>query len=190
MLTGNGPFAQAALDYHDAGFFPIPTTPHGYVRKGKIVTSKIPMVRGYSGYHENWPDREQVEEWIEDFGRCNIGLRLSKDMIGIDVDSYEGKRGLEFYERNFGVLPPTWISTSKHDGISGIRLYRLSNEIDASKLVGQLGHGLEIIKWCHRFVSVPPSVHVKTGDRYFWISPKGVITTNTAPQGFRGTPNV
>lgn len=156
-----GAFGRSALDYYDAGWFPIPVV--------AARQRKAPLVKGYTGYHDQWPDRSTVEQWMRDFPVASVGLRLSKNIIGIDFDMYGGKNGrrtLDMAVQEYGPLPPTWITTSRSDG-SGIRLYRLPEGMESTELGNRLGPDTETIRWCHRYATVPPSMH-HTGRRYKW----------------------
>lgn len=174
MVAELSPFAQGASAYFDLGWFPIPTSYFGQRLKGELVDSKKPLVKGFTGYQDepdNWTSSADIAKWSRQIDRANLGLRLPKNVIGIDVDAYEGKAGrssLAKFEADYGPLAATWTTTSKIDGVSGIRLYRLPDGVDASELVGGFP-GVEIIKWNHRFISVAPSLHVKSGDPYFWV---------------------
>src|SRR5215218_2429048 len=57
----------------------------------------------------------------------NIAIHMPDDCIGIDVDHYNGKIGgatLAQLEQELGPLPPTYISTARNGGVSGIRWFR------------------------------------------------------------------
>jgi hypothetical protein len=162
MTAMPNPYAAMALDYFDAGSgYPLPLGgPKG----------KTPLVRGWHGDNP-FPEREQIEEWVRRYPNANIGLRLPKHVIGIDVDCYDGKPGAATIAEHvelWGELPPTWVSTSRTDG-SGIRLYRVPEGL---AWPGELGAGVEIIHWANRFVVAAPSIH-HTGRVYRWTSPTG-----------------
>lgn len=157
-----GPFAIAARDYFDAGWSPIPYA----ARSG----AKAPLIKDFTGYHDNWPTKREIKEWISEHPTANIGIRLPKDVVGIDVDCYGSKAGartLLLLEMKWGELPRTWFATSRTDG-SGIYLLQVPADVDTS-CFRDPGPGVEIIRWSHRFVSVAPSRHVKTGRRYGWL---------------------
>ena len=65
---------------------------------------------------------------------------------------------------------PTWMSTSREDGISGIRLLRVPVGVN---WIGSLP-GIELVHAGHRYVIAAPSVHDKTGKTYRFIGPDGV----------------
>lgn len=186
MVTELSPFAQGAFAYFELGWFPIPTSYFGQRIKGELVDSKKPLVKGFTGYQdeeENWTTEADISKWSRQIDKANLGLRLPKNVIGMDVDAYDdkaGKQTLEKFERDYGPLADTWVTTSKKDGVSGIRLFRLPEGVDASELVGGLP-GIEIVKWNHRFISVSPSLHVKTGDPYFWIDKGIYVGADNAP---------
>lgn len=151
------PFTRAARDYRAAGWagtLPLPER------------RKYPPPDGHTGHRGNWPTTTQVEAWAELGG--NIGLRLPPDIIGLDVDHYDQKDGggtLANLVDRYGPLPPTVLSTSRGDGISGIRLYRVPN---GTTLVTRIEGGIELVQHHHRYVVAWPSVHPE-GGQYRWI---------------------
>ena len=76
-------------------------------------------------------------------------------------------------EKRWGKLPPTYTSTSRDDGISGIRIYRIPNGVKLASLVEfpelELGD-IEIIQHHHRYVTSWPSMH-PDGRQYGWRDP-------------------
>lgn len=159
-----GAFGLAAFDYFQAGWSPIPVV--------AARERKAPLVKGYTGYQDAWPSVSVIESWMRLFPGASIGLRLPKDIIGIDVDCYGGKHGRDTMRCAvdlFGPLPQTWISTSRTDG-SGIHLYRIENE-ESTLWGNRLGADVETIRWCHRYVTVSPSVHY-TYRKYEWWKPR------------------
>lgn len=160
------PYADAARQYWAAGWAnPIP------------VKGKWPPPSGYTGHDGatvSWPD---IQAWIDgDEAGHNIALRLPGDVIGIDVDAYDGKVGeasLTAAEAELGPLPPTIRSTSRAPfEASGIRLYRVpagSNLRGAEKRFrARYGDHVDIIRRDHRYAVVCPSVHPETGVTYQW----------------------
>lgn len=147
------------------------------------VGEKFPPPVGYTGQKGRSATSTEVESWITRKGDGNIALRMPPTLIGIDVDNYDGKAGartIEEAEERWGKLPDTWRTTSRTDGISGIRLYRTEAGL---AWPGQVGPGVEICRWDHRYVIVSPSIHDKTGEQYHWFSPSGERTTGDAAEG-------
>jgi hypothetical protein len=138
---------------------------------------KTPPPEGWTGHNGKWPSYPDLHAWADAReGRGNIGLRLPHDVVGLDVDNYGAKHGgdtLETAERRWGVLPPTWRTTSRDDGISGIRLYTVAEGL---AWPGELGPDTEIIQYGHRYAVVWPSVHPE-GRTYRWINPAGATST-------------
>lgn len=132
------------------------------------VHGKYPPPSGWTGADGGWPSGADIQSWVDTAPAENIALRLPSDIIGIDVDAYADKRGrqtLEQCESDWGPLPSTWRSTSRDDGISGIRLYRVPEGL---RFPGQLpGGGVELIKWDHRYCMAWPSIHPE-GRTYRW----------------------
>jgi|GEM_PF-1949570 len=123
---------------------------------------------GYTGRAGIDPSPADVQTWC-DFrpADANLALRLPTTVVGIDVDAYGGKPGaatLARLEADLGPLPPTVMSTSRDDGTSGIRLYR----VPARPAWSDPGDGVEIIHHGWRYLVAWPSIHDKTGALYRW----------------------
>ncbi|MDW5610012.1 bifunctional DNA primase/polymerase [Mycolicibacterium sp. D5.8-2] len=138
--------------------------------------TKWPPPTGYTGYDGIDPSYADMQAWADsdEYRDGNLVLRMIA-MCGIDVDAHSGKTGaatLAECEKRCGTLPPTYRSTSRSDGVSGIRLYRIP---DGVKLVSEiefpeLGIGaVEICQRHHRYTTCWPSVHEDTGEVYRWI---------------------
>lgn len=160
MSTPSRPVYAAAMDaYRSAGWESVLPLPPGQ--------KKHPPT-GYTGRDALVPSYSDCYEWAETKPNANIALRLPPDVIGIDVDHYDGKDGggtLEGLIAQYGPLPPTWTTGSRGDGVSGIRLYRVPVGL---RWPGDLGGGIEVIQARHRYAIVWPSVHPKTGGTYVW----------------------
>jgi len=105
-------------------------------------------------------------------GRGNIALRLPRDVVGIDVDNYGGKQGgatITAAVARWGSLPLTWRSTNRPAGQGSILFYRAPEGL---VWPGELGPGVEIIQYAHRYAVVWPSIHPE-GRGYRWVSPEG-----------------
>jgi P4 family phage/plasmid primase-like protien len=139
----------------------------------------------FTGRGAPWPDDAQLDQWVESMPRANVGLRLPDDVLGVDVDAYNGRVGAEtvdWFETQLDEqLPPTWISTSRTDGSgSGIRLYRVPPGLDWKSDLGR-GSNVEIVRHGHRFAVVWPSVHPDTQGTYRWYAP-GWVLSESVPQ--------
>jgi hypothetical protein len=162
-----GPYATACDTYWAAGWrgvLPLPENRKKWPPK---------TYTGTGGIDPSYPD---VRTWADGReGGGNIALRLPLDVIGIDVDAYDDKVGattIREAERAYGKLPPTWRTTSRDDGISGIRLYRVPPGLAWE----QIGDHIETIQRGHRYAVVWPSLHPE-GRTYRWIDPSGVVST-------------
>lgn len=165
------PYADTADNYWAAGWRGVLPLPY----KAK----KNPPA-GYTGSTGTDPAYPDVATWAQD-GARNICLRLPAHVIGIDVDAYGDKAGaytLREREAEWGPLPPTWRSTSRDDGISGIRLFRIPVGL---AWPGEVGPGIETVRRDHRYVVCAPSVHPETGDTYRWIDPNGIVAAHGIP---------
>jgi Zierdtviridae DNA primase len=165
-----GPFRNAAGNYLESGWAPIP------LPAGK----KYPPEEGWTGggktHSGETPSLDQVAIWSRDKGDGNIAIRLPKYVIGIDVDLYDGKAGENTLAKAieaWGELPDTWWSTSRNDG-SGTRWYRIPEGLAWPGELPQ-GKGVELIRWDHRYAVVFPSIH-PNGDMYGWRNPAGEDT--------------
>jgi hypothetical protein len=99
-------------------------------------------------------------------------------VLGLDVDAYPGKQGGERFaelQQKFGPIPPTWITTARTDGVSGIRLFRVPTQIDGHEInwPGEAGKHIELIQHGHRYAVVWPSINPEAaGARYEWRNEK------------------
>lgn len=178
------PYQLSAVDYAGLGWSPIPL-PTG---------AKWPPPDGVTGAAGVFVGVIKAEEWVKPRARYNAGnanfppgnvaLRLPKNVIGIDVDTYDEKAGassLEKAEKAWGELPPTWISSSRRDG-SGIRLFRVPEGLNWPESLRKFhGGGVEILRWDHRYAIVFPSVHPETKGMYCWCRPDGEWVTDEVP---------
>lgn len=166
------PYRDAAMIYRHAGWQGVLPIPFG--RK------KFPP-DGWTGHVDVWPSGADVQEWLDnpapDQGGGNIALRMPPNLLGIDVDNYNGKTGatsLAEAVARWGELPPTYSSTARSDGVSRIRGYQIPEGL---RWPGQLGLNIEIIQMTHRYMMVWPSVNPETGTTYRWYRPDGLVST-------------
>lgn len=156
--TTGSPYADAWQDYWNAGWRGIVPLP--YMRK-------MWPPDGYSGRNGIDPSYADCMAWADTPGPRNLALRVPVDVIGLDVDDYGDKGGGQTLAKlvaEHGPLPATWLSTSRGDGISGIRLYRVP---EGTTLPTKLP-GIELIQRHHRYVTAWPSVHPE-GRVYQWV---------------------
>ncbi len=155
-----------------------------YLAKGWHGTLPLPVgqkehpPKGYTGAAGGWPTEQTVFGWLRN-GASNIALRLDETTVGIDVDAYAPKHGgetLRQLSERWGALPATWASTSRDDGVSGIRLFRIPAGAEAK--LNDPGPDIETIRFGHRYIVVAPSLHPE-GRRYRWTRPDGA----TAAEG-------
>ena len=165
-----GPYPAAALTYFTNGWTPLPLP----------ARSKTPVPTGWTGARGATPSGADIHAWTEDHPHGNIALRLPPHIIGIDVDNYDAKPGglvLTDLETQLGALPPTWRTTSRDDGVSGIRFYRIPTGL---RWPGGMGPGIDTIRWDHRYALAWPSIH-PNGGTYRWITPDGIVAATTIP---------
>ena len=114
--TGYGDAFQIYYELNWAGVLPVP------------AFRKKPPPDGYTGHDGAWPSYADMYAWSEDRPDDNLVLRLTDEEIGIDVDNYGDKNGAQTLaegEKRWGTLPPTYCSTSRDDGVSRIKLFRV-----------------------------------------------------------------
>ena len=165
----SGPYGENAARYWAAGWRGVfPLKPR----------TKKPPPDGVTGEHGVDPSYADLYAWSEGPEAAgNIGLRLPRHVIGIDVDNYGDKVGgvtLTASEERWGALPETWRSTSRDDGVSGIRFYRVPEGL---AWPGEIKPDIEIIQHRHRYAVAAPSIHPDTGNTYRWVNPAGVVST-------------
>jgi hypothetical protein len=154
VLLADEPGTDAARAYLAGAWSPIPLP----------AWRKWPPPDGVTG----WQGRYLTEAEVDEFDWTgNIALRLTHDVVGVDVDAYAGGlAGLAELVRRYGKLPPSPMnSTSRNDG-SGIALYRLP---PGTALAGAPAEGVQMVQWFHRYVVCAPSVHPDTGLSYRWL---------------------
>jgi hypothetical protein len=170
------PFAYSAPLYQAANFpgtLPLP--------KGQ----KHPPPTGYTGIKASDPEPAKVQQWREQQGDGNICLRLGEvdsqyEVIAKDVDHYvkggKVKRGGDQLARLIeavGPLPDTWISSSRVDGFSGKRFYRVPKGL---RFKGQVDKDIEVIQKRHRFAVVWPSYNPDSQAVETWFPPGAPLT--------------
>lgn len=165
----DAPFRTGAPVYAAAGW-------HGVIYAERHDKVPQPGVTGYEGKLTTPEEYVRTSKSVR-HGRKNISLRLAPGYVGIDVDAYGGKHGgqtLEALEAELGPLPDAPVSTSKDDGVSGIRIFRVPEGIEFRGDFGP-GSDIEIVQFHHRHVTVWPSVHPKTGAKYRWDGCEDVV---------------
>lgn len=153
------PYGDYADEYLAAGYFPIPASGKRTI-KNKHHGKDAPLVT-----------EAEVSKWQSMHPSANIAARLPRDIVGIDVDAYGSKPGedtLRALEDELGELPETVVSTSRLDGVSGIRLFRIPEHYWSLVWPGKAGPGIDILWHGNRYAIVWPSVHPDTGQTYQW----------------------
>lgn len=178
------PFLAAADGWLQAGWFPFPArhTAEGSkapcVPKWYVDDAKHSVI-GWDSYEEDFA--RLLPAWKKSYPNAQLGIRLPRAVLGIDVDDYDAKTGnLKVIElvAKYGTLPDTWCSTSRPGTGSGIYLYRVP---DSAAFPHGLGDGIDLVRWCGRFMMAAPSTHPKTGNRYGFNRPDGVFVLDEFP---------
>lgn len=172
--------------YYSNGFQPLPLGVKG---------SKGPTPPGRTGYEGRLVTRMDVERWSRSKTVTGVCLRLV-DMVGLDVDAYAADKDAagrwKQLSDELGELPKTWVSSSRfddpdYDGLSGIRLYRLPEPYASRQRErcwkGNLGPGIDVIRFGHRQVNVWPTKHSR-GSQYQWLNEEtGELVAGVLPIG-------
>lgn len=167
---------------------PFLTTAREYLEKGWGVLplperrKEFPPV-GFTGRAGRFADEDDLRVWLNPNGpyqKGNIAIRVGNvvvvegiryEVIGIDVDAHSGKKGereLADLEKKLGELPDTWISSSRSDGVSGIRFYLVPHGFGFR---GKASDSIDIVQRVHRYAVVYPSWHPDTKSQYYWYKP-------------------
>jgi hypothetical protein len=169
-MTATPLLAQWVGQYYERGWAVVPLPPR----------QKSSPPSGLTGRDGVDLTREQLlERLAED---SNIGVRVPDNVIGIDVDAYGEKVGettlnwLEFgppgeEDAALGPLPSSYVLTSRDDGVSGIRFFRVPEGREWEQTAGA---DIDIIRHAHRYAVAAPSIHPE-GRQYRWLSPDGVL---------------
>lgn len=186
-MSAPRPYGSQGFRYHSHGWSALPAG-----SRPKPL-DKDPYPVGFTGAEGKRPDDDQVAEWVKTRGGYNIAVRLPDNVVGLDVDAWKGSEEVETMKAitdAHGLLPRTWVTTSRSDS-SGIRLFRLPEGVDATKLAGNINHPTdpdqtagEVIKFNHRVAMVWPSVHPDTGNEYHWLDQTTgeIVTDGTLPK--------
>lgn len=181
-INSGRPFGRAAQEYFNKGWTPIPIP----------YKEKHPPEKGYTGRQAQEVDQDKLNSWLgrgrDGRIKCNVGLHMRTVevdgeefyVIGIDVDNYSsggkekhGAAQLEQLEVDLCRLPPTYISTSREDGYSGIRFYRVPVPPDGYSFRDKVAKDIEMLQSSHRYAMVWPSLHPE-GREYRWTSSTGI----------------
>lgn len=165
-----------AVDYLQAGWRPLP------LPANKKSAPPNDWTGGSKPHSGETPSRSQLASWAREYPQGNIAVSPPRNVLGIDVDAYDGKKGAETLaeaEQAWGKLPSTWISTARAGTVSGIRWFRIPEGLAWPGKLPQ-GGGVEVIRWDHRYAVVMPSVHPE-GMEYVWVTPDGAAVTDEFP---------
>lgn len=157
-------YGKYAHDYRRKGYSPLPLPPG----------LKTPPPSGWTGAGAYMASGSDIQYWIDEHPEnANIALRLPDNVIGIDIDNYHGKQGIQTMKDAIAAvgveLPSTGYSTSRSGG-SGIRLFRVPSGTKLAGTFAAAGFGpdIEIIQNHHRYTVAPGSVHPE-GGTYRWF---------------------
>jgi bifunctional DNA primase/polymerase-like protein len=172
-------YGTGAPIYLEAGWLsPLPV-PHG---------RKTPVPSGFTGHKGEIPTLDRFQQWIRDRSSDNLAIRMPSDVIGFDVDAYEGKKGAQTLaegEKRYGRLPAGPSSSSRGFGPSRIRYFRVPpGTMFPGKIEclvdGEKTSDIEIIQRHHRYAVVWPSIHPE-GRQYQWFDAEGNVIDGPPP---------
>lgn len=184
--AGWGPLALGRID---------PTKPHLHPHK-RIWDSGRTGWNGTDATPDTLTTAEAIATRIlgQERGILNSGARMPVGVIGLDVDAYGDKHGLDTLTRceaRWGSLPPTYRLTARdYASGSGIRFHRVPDDwIGVGEIPGHVGQPshVEIIQRHHRYAVAPGGLH-HTGQVYrlhdertgavmppFWLPPPELL---------------
>ncbi|BBZ55900.1 AAA family ATPase [Mycolicibacterium phocaicum] len=174
-------FIKRANYLLERGYYPLPVGKRVEKRDGS-VSYKAPWLSGWNGYDRQIPTDATVSSWLDAVaaeqakgkqGVLSLGIVLPPNVLGVDVDDYGDKHGLQTlasWADQFGMeLPATWTITARPGG-SGIRLYRKHSLDYYPKEIK--GSDIEFLDSNHRYAMAPGSWH-HTAARYCLYGPDG-----------------
>jgi hypothetical protein len=186
-MTEPTPYGDGALLYFSRGWtdvFPVGSdaTP--------LAKSPVPVgVTGYDAPPVGWERIKRATTTRA--ARRNLGLRMPRQVIGIDVDDYEGHGGgptLARAEAALGPLPATFRNSARGDGNSGHRYFRTGmgrvvKPAAEALLTKAYGDGIEILHHGHRYAVAWPSLNPDKGfAEYRWYGPDGFLLDGPPPR--------
>lgn len=149
-------YATAADKFVAASWDPLPIT----------GTGKARVPRGFTGYRGRAVTTADVKRWKVQHPDRNLAIRLPRDVVFLDVDSYDEKNGAETLaalEARLGPLPPGPVVTAR-DLPSGRRGFRVPN---GTRFRGIAGPGIDVVSWHCRYVVAAGTHH--TGAPVRWL---------------------
>lgn len=168
-------YGKYAHGLRKKGYSPLPLPPR----------EKFPPPYGWTGALAPVASGPDIQAWIDgtpndelkySAAEGNIALRLPKGVIGIDLDDYGDKKGAQTFQdavTKVGEAPPsTGKLTSRAGGASGIRLFRVREDVQLASTFAAAGFGpdIEIIQNHHRYLVGPGSIHPDTQEPYRWYN--------------------
>lgn len=162
------PFARAALEYLEKGWYPMPLPPR----------QKEEPPRDFTGWHNpsNKINHGRVQSWIDNKvkgAKANIALRPHETMYALDVDAYKGKSTLDSITDEIGTpLPATWVNSARDDGVSGHYVFKVPAGL---RWPSKPAPGIESLHFGHRYLVAAPSVHPDFDRHYRWYTPGTAI---------------
>jgi putative DNA primase/helicase len=195
FIGSANPYVGWAEKYLGAGYKPLPLPPGqknppptGWTGHGRPAVDEIQMGKWLSGAEKLfWRNPAKNKSEPFDINKANIAIRLwtvtidgkDYDLVGIDVDHHpddkdDPKNGgpqLDSLELRLGALPPTWTSSARTNGISGIRLYLAPAGLAWRGDCGEHGRDIDIISKNYRFLVSFPSTNPDANNRQYWWYP-------------------
>jgi hypothetical protein len=191
-MTQPTPYGDGALLYFSRGWtdvFPVGSDAHPLAKSPVPGGPKTVSVTGYDAPPVGW---ERIKRGTQTRARFrNLGLRMPRQVIGIDVDDYEGHDGgatLARAEAALGPLPATYRNSARGDGNSGHRYFRTGmgrvvKPAAEALLTKAYGGGIEILHHGHRYAVAWPSLNPdKALAMYRWYGPDGLLLDGPPPR--------
>lgn len=154
---------------------------------------KSPPPGERTGYTGQDLDVAQVRSLVCQQGLTNLGLRLPRTVVAIDVDVYDKAKGtkagdktLATLEKRLGKLPATWSSTARgQDSPSRQYLFRVpeGTHLRKGNKLTEEWPGIDLIQWFHRYTICWPSTNDEAGGaQYRWYRSDGTDSEGQVPR--------
>ena len=124
------------------------------------------------GFHDAANDPATIADWWARHPNANIGGRVNRDVMVLDVDPHGGGADtIARLEAEHGALPVTLTCYSGR-GDGGRHLYFERPATPGWRVTRvKLRPGVVLIHHTLRYTVLPPSVHPKSGRPYWWDNP-------------------
>lgn len=131
--------------------------------RGKVPL--IPKRDGGRGVLDATSDLATIGRWWDRWPTSNIGIRVPRALVVLDIDPRHGGEHLTYFEMTDARMLPTTLTSISGRGDGGRHLWWLhpGGKLSAARLPD----GIDV-KTHAGYVVAPPSIHPATGNPYRW----------------------